>query len=170
VVRPLARRAVLEAEPAPREGFAPGDDPDLRAVFPEAWTALEDEVEDRVHALELEQIGRETGARTVDRYYQDLIEEEKRLLKSRSSRHGAEESHRRIHLFKLEWERRAKEESERQKPQAVAALSAVAALAVPLERWRCRLAERGVMGWRHLWVDLARGEVWEGTGDGAGSR
>ncbi len=162
VRRSLGRRLLDAARENPEDGFAPAPEPDLKAAFTAAWEETEDLVESRVHALQME--GRhhlERELATVERYYRQLIAEEKRHQKSRSSRRGHEESRRKIDLLKLEWERRVKEETERLRPQVVARLTAVARLRVPLERWRVRVGEGKSRSECDLWLDLARREVWE---------
>jgi hypothetical protein len=164
--RPIARRTLLQAQAAPLEGFGPAPEPDVQAGFRAAWEGLQDLVEKRVH--ELRNAGSEAAQReieVVERYYRQLIQEEKRMLKSLSSRRSQEESGRKIELLKLEWKRRVQEETDRLQPSAVAVLSAVATLRVPLEGWLCRVEDRrNGAGTRLLWVDLARADAWEDLG------
>ncbi len=166
--RGLPRRGLGEAEPGPREGFGPAPGVSTRPAFHQAWETVQDRVEACVHALQ--QVGREVLEKelaTLERYYRQLMEEERRVLKTRSTRRGQEESRRKIDLYKLEWERRVQEETERLQPQVVAALGAVARVGVPLERWRCRTGEGGDT---EIWVDLARAEAWEARGPAPGTR
>lgn len=159
LARPVARPLVWDARPAPEADIDPAPKPDLAAAFHGAWERVQDEVETRVNKLEQE--GRELlekELRTVERYYRQLIDEEKRLLKSRSSRRGQDESREKIDMLKLEWQRRVKEETDRLRPQVVASLSAVAVIQTPLELWRCRFEDGST---RDLWLDLARGDSWE---------
>jgi len=161
--RPVSRRTLYEASETPEEGFAAAPAPDLDRAFHAAWEEIQDRVESRVQALQHE--GREfleEELSTVERYYRQLIAEEKRLQKSRSSKRGHEESRRKIELLKLEWERRVKEETERLRPQVVVSLSAVARLHVPLERWRASVEGKNGLEDKELWLDLARSEAWEG--------
>jgi hypothetical protein len=132
------------------------------AAFDAAWGVIQDEVAARIHAIQQE--GRSAVAEkiaTVERYYRQLLAEEKRLLKTRASRRSEQETRNKIDLLKLEWERRVKEETERLKPQVIANLCAVARAWVPLERWRCTLKTPGGTGEKDIWLDLARGEAWE---------
>ncbi len=161
VNRPPSRKTLLEAPSDPEEGFANAPRPDIKTAFHAAWDALQDRIETRVESLQHE--GRDFFEReleTVERYYRQLIAEEKRIEKTRSSRRGQEESRRKIDLLKLEWERRVKDETERLKPQVVAHLSAVALVRVPLERWAITEEEGGAARKGEVWVDLARAEVW----------
>ena len=161
VNRPPGRQALLAAPLGPEDDFGPPPRVDVKTAFRAAWDALQDRVEGRVDALQHE--GREFFARelaTVERYYRQLIAEEKRIEKSRASRRGQEESRRKIDLLKLEWERRVKEETDRLKPQVVAHLSAVALVRVPLERWAITEGEGSARRQGEIWVDLARAEVW----------
>ena len=169
--RPISRRTFHEASEAPLETMGPAPAPDLDTAFQAAWEEIQDRVESRVGALQHEGRGHLEGElATVERYYRQLIAEEKRLQKSRSSRRGHEESRRKIELLKLEWERRVKEETERLRPQVVASLSALARLHVPLERWRAVVEGKNGLEEKELWLDLARSEAWEGEGSGEGGR
>ena len=158
-------RLLAEARPTVNHnGYHTGPTPDVGAAFAAVWSAVEDEVELRVRSLE--EAGRtayEARIRIVEDYYRNLLAEEKRLMESRGSRKGHDESKGRIDLLKVEWERRMKEEADRLRPQVVARLCAVAMLRVPLERWGREGVGTGA------WVDQARGECWteHGTnGDG----
>jgi hypothetical protein len=169
--RAVSRKTVCEASESPEETFGAAPKPDLDAAFGAAWEEIQDRVESRVHALQHE--GREfleNELATVERYYRQLIAEEKRLQKSRSSKRGHEESRRKIDLLKLEWERRVKEETERLRPQVVVSLSALARLHVPLERWRAAVNGKNGLEDKELWLDLARSEAWEGSGSGSRGR
>lgn len=160
--RPVQRQLILAEADTPEGAFADPPKTNVRTGFAAAWEEVQDHVEARVH--ELQQEGRpaiEEKIRTVENYYRQLLFEEKRFLKTRSSRRGEQESREKIELLKLEWERRVKEETERFKPQVVAGLTAVARVWVPLERWRCSMEEKGGRVEKDLWLDLARGEVWE---------
>jgi hypothetical protein len=160
--RPVHKQ-ILRSEPAPRNAaFAPAPAPDVDGAFEAAWAVIQDEVAARIHAIQQE--GRAAAAdkiETVERYYRQLLAEEKRMLKTRASRRSEQETRNKIDLLKLEWERRVKEETERLKPQVIANLCAVARVWVPLERWRCTLKGPGGTGERDIWLDLARGEAWE---------
>ncbi len=163
VQRPVGRRSLFEAESEPAEGFLPAPVVDVAEAFHHAWDAVQDHVEARVGEIQKTgQQGLDRELTTVERYYRQLIEEEKSVLKGRGSRRGQDESRRKIELLKVEWERRVKEETERLKPQVVAALSAVAQVRTPLERWRCQ-GEADAPD-REIWVDLARAEAWEIAG------
>jgi hypothetical protein len=159
VARRGLSRLLAEARPVVKHA---GPAPDVGAAFAAVWSAVEDEVELRVRNLE--EAGRtayEARIRVVETYYRQLLYEEKRLMESRASRKGHDESKGRIDLLKVEWERRMKEEADRLRPQVVARLCAIAMLRVPLERW-------GREG-DGAWIDTARGETWmdHGTnGDG----
>jgi hypothetical protein len=164
VFQRAASRLLDAMENEPREGYSPPVSADVRAAFLLAWQAVEGEVEERVHALtEAGRVAYLRRIQTVETYYRQLLDEENRLYKSRSSRRGQEESRDRIDLLKLEWERRVKEESERLRPQVVVLLSAVSRLHTPLERRRCRIEDREIREERDVWVDLSRGEVWEAS-------
>lgn len=160
--KPILRQ-LLETQPeAPTGDFAPPRKASIKKAFAAAWEVLESQVETRVR--EIREQGRpylEEKVAQVEKYYRQLLAEEKRLLKSRASRRGQEESRGRIDLLKLEWERRVKEETERLKPQVVATLSAVGRVWVPLELWRCRLENGQGTETRDIWLDLARNETWE---------
>jgi hypothetical protein len=154
----LLERAEAHAQPE----FAGPPPADVKDAFRRTWGTVAGAVESRVHALtEAGRASYQRRIRTVENYYRQLLEEENRLYKSRSSRRGQEESRDRIELLKLEWERRVKEETERLRPQVVASLSAVSRLFVPLERRSCRIRNGGDPEERELWIDVARGEVWE---------
>jgi hypothetical protein len=160
--RPIQRKLILAEADTPDGAFADPPKTNVRTAFAAAWETVQDHIEARVH--DIQQEGRqaiEEKIRTVENYYRQLLAEEKRLLKTRASRRGEQESREKIELLKLEWERRVKEETERLKPQVVATLTAVARVWVPMERWRCSLEEKGVGVEKDLWLDLARGEVWE---------
>lgn len=166
VQRPVGRRSLFEAASEPEEGFEPAPTVDVSVAFHHAWEAVQDHVEARVGEIQKagqERLDRELA--TVERYYRQLIEEERSVLKGRGSRRGQEESRRKIDLLKVEWERRVKEETERLKPQVVAVLSAVAQVRTPLERWRCRSQADALD--REIWLDLARAEAWEIAGGAA---
>ena len=168
--RPPARKTLLAGEPEPYDGFAPAPPADVEAGFRAAWEALQDRVEARVQ--ERRSRGRPQREREIavlEQYYRQLIEEEKRLMKSRSTRRGQEESRHRIDHLKLEWERRIQEETERLEPRVVAALSAVAQARVPLERWSCRIGTEGEGEEREVWIDLARADTWEAPRNPSGS-
>lgn len=163
VQRPVGRRALFEARGEPDEGFEPAAAVDVAGAFRRAWEVVQDHVEGRVGEIQRAgQVALDRELATVERYYRQLIEEEKAVLKGRGSRRGQDESRRKIDLLKVEWERRVKEETERLKPQVVATLSAVAQVRTPLERWRCR-GEADAPE-REVWVDLARAEAWEIAG------
>jgi hypothetical protein len=128
-------------------------------------------VEARVRTIaETGRAAYEKKVEIVEKYYRQLLAEEKRLLKTRATKRGQEESRGKIDLLKLEWERRVKEETLRLEPQVVATLSAVARLWVPLERWTCRLNGGAPPRDRDIWVDLARAEAWDAPGAGNGTR
>ena len=153
-------RLLADAQPvANPNGYHPAPAPDVGAAFSAVWTAVEDEVELRVRGLE--EAGRtayEARIHVVENYYRQLLAEEKRLMESRASRKGHDESKGRIDLLKVEWERRMKEEADRLRPQVVARLCAVAVLQVPLEKW-------GKVGTgTGAWVDTVRGESWTENG------
>jgi len=152
------------------DGFEPAPRVNVDGAFRTAWEAVQDAVERRVLALEEEgRPAHEERLGTVERYYRQLIQEEKRLLKSHAARRAQDETRHKIELLKLEWRRRVKEESERLRPQVVAHLASVAEIRVPLELWRCR--ELGGGPGRSFWIDLARGESWEdGTAKRQGTR
>jgi hypothetical protein len=153
--RALPRLLAEAGASASQNGLHPAPSVDVSAAFSAVWHAVEDEVELRVRTLE--ESGRtayEARIRVVENYYRQLLAEEKRLMESRASRKGHDESKGRIDLLKLEWERRMKEEADRLRPQVVARLCAIAVLHLPLERW-------GREGAGHsAWVDTARGESW----------
>ena len=160
----VARRGLprLLSEACPEvhhNGYHAAPLPDVGAAFAAVWSTVEDEVELRVRGLE--EAGRtayEARIRIVEDYYRNLLAEEKRLMESRASRKGHDESKGRIDLLKVEWERRMKEESDRLRPQVVARLCAIAMLQVPLERWG---KESGGIS---AWIDVARGESWTDHG------
>jgi hypothetical protein len=159
--RPLPKRVLENGGEEGEEGFGPPPKADVRKAFRTVWEDVQDEVENSVHAIRQEGKDKlEENLLTVERYYRQLIQEEKRLLKTRSNRRAQEETRHKIDLLKLEWERRVKEESERLEPQVVVSLAAVARVLAPLERWRCRVEGRGGPVQRDIWVDLARGEAW----------
>ena len=163
VQRPVGRRSLFEAASEPAGRFEPAPAVEISEAFHGAWEVVQDHVEARV--AEIQKAGQQKLDRelaTVERYYRQLIEEEKTVFKGRGSRRGQEESRRKIELLKVEWDRRVNEETERLKPQVVAALSAVAQVRTPLERWRCR-GKTGTPD-REIWVDLARAEAWEIAG------
>jgi len=169
--KPILRQLFLTRPEAPAEDFGAPRKPNIKKAFAAAWEVLENQVETRVR--ELQEKGQpylEEKVAQVERYYRQLLAEEKRLLKSRASRRGQDESRGRIDLLKLEWERRVKEETERLKPQVVASLSAVGRVWVPLERWRCRVENGQGPETRDIWLDLARNETWEAPPSGNGTR
>lgn len=158
--RPLPKRILENGGENVVDGYGPPPKADVRRAFRPVWEEVQNGVESAIHAIRREGKGTlEENLETVERYYRQLIQEEKRLLKTRSSRRAQDETRSKIDLLKLEWERRVKEESERLEPQVVAALAAVARVLVPLERWRCTVGgEAGSI--KEMWVDLARGEAW----------
>jgi len=160
--RRLLDDAAAEGDPA----FLPGPDPDPVAAFPAVWDRVEDSVEDEVRVWQ--QTGQERQVEElakVESYYRQLIEEEKNLLKSRTSARTREEGERRLDLLKLEWERRVKEETDRLEPQVVAAVTALAVVYAPAERWS--LAPVNGSGAVSVWIDLARGDAWQVRAGGA---
>lgn len=151
--------AQLEEGPG-TDGFEAAPAPDVDAAFRAAWEAVQAAVERRARSLEDEgRPAHEERLNTVERYYRQLIQEEKRLLKSHASRRAQEETRHKIELLKLEWRRRVKEETDRLRPQIVVHLAAVAEIRVPLELWRVEV--NGSEQQRSFWIDLARGESWE---------
>jgi hypothetical protein len=166
IVRRALPRLLSEAKAAVTEnGYRPAPALDVGTAFSAVWGAVEDEVEMRVRTLE--EAGRgayEARIRVVESYYRQLLAEEKRLLESRASKKGQDESRGRIDLLKVEWERRMKEEADRLRPQVVARLSAIAVLRVPLERWGTAPGLPGV------WIDTARAEAWPDSGENGSSR
>jgi hypothetical protein len=161
--------AALQGAPD-TDGFEPAPRVNVDRAFRTAWDAVQDAVERRVRTLEEEgRSDHQERLGTVERYYRQLIQEEKRLLKSHTARRAQEETRHKIELLKLEWRRRVKEETERLRPQVVAHLASVAEIRVPLELWRCREVKGGPG--RSFWIDLARGESWEdGAVKGKGTR
>jgi hypothetical protein len=135
------------------------ESPDPTAAFGKAWEAVEEQVENRV--LELEEEGREKLNREVaslERYYRQLIDEEKRLLKSRTGKQANEEAQRKLDLLKLEWERRVQEETERFRPQVMARLVAAATVHFPAE---LRELSGGAPNEpAQVWIDPLRGDCW----------
>jgi hypothetical protein len=163
VQRPVGRKSLFDASSEPEEGFGPPPAVDVALAFHRAWEAVQEHVETRVGEIQKAgQVSLDRELATVERYYRQLIEEEKSVLKGRGSRRAQDESRRKIELLKVDWERRVKEETERLKPQVVAVLSAVAQVRTPLERWRCRGHEEDLD--REVWVDLARADTWETAG------
>jgi len=171
IKRPIGKK-LFEAQPAPENGLVEETARvDIKKGFAAAWESIQDDVETRVR--EIAEKGRpayEKKVQIVEKYYRQLLAEEKRLLKTRATKRGQEESRGKIDLLKLEWERRVKEETLRLEPQVVANLSAVARIRVPLERWTCRLDGGSPPRDRDIWVDLARSEAWDAPGAGNGSR
>jgi len=171
IKRPIGKR-LFEARSVPEdEVFGEPSRVDVKKGFAAAWESIQDDVEARVR--EIAETGRpayEKKVAVVEKYYRQLLAEEKRLLKTRATKRGQEESRGKIDLLKLEWERRVKEETLRLEPQVVATLSAVARLWVPLERWTCRLNGGAPPRDRDIWVDLARAEAWDAPGAGNGTR
>jgi hypothetical protein len=160
--RPVHRLVFRTRKQALDTGIGSAPAPDVDTAFAAAWALIQDAVAARIHTIQRE--GRASVAEkieTVERYYRQLLAEEKRLLKTRASRRSEQETRNKIDLLKLEWERRVKEETERLKPQVIASLCAVARIWVPMERWRCTLDEAGGKSQKDIWLDLARGEAWE---------
>jgi AAA+ ATPase superfamily predicted ATPase len=154
--RGCSKRLLETGREAPEDGLAVSRSIGVREGFAAVWSRIENTVEEEVHRLRQE--GREALAgklRTLENYYRQLIEEEKRTQKSRTSRRSREESEAKLDLFKLEWERRVSEETARLEPQVVASLAAVARIHSPCERWRL-----GGDGEGQVWLDLTRGEAW----------
>jgi hypothetical protein len=173
VKRPIVKKLFQPGTDGPEGAFADPPKVNVKTAFEAAWETVQDEVEARVHAMQRE--GRplfEKKIETVENYYRQLLAEEKRLQKSRSSKRGQDESRDKIDLLKLEWERRVKEETERLKPQVMATLCTVARVWVPLECWRCSVEVKEGEAEKYLWLDLARAEVWEAnsTAPGNGKR
>ena len=137
----------------------PPTESDPQDAFRRAWEAVEVEVEARVRELQeegQEKLDREI--RSLERYYRQLIDEEKRLLKTRTGKAAREEAERKLDLLKLEWERRVKEETERFRPQVLARLVAAATVLFPAER---RVLEGGGGNEpEEVWIDPLRGECW----------
>jgi hypothetical protein len=157
-----AARLLTRCETEAHPDFAGPPRADVKDAFRRTWGTVAEAVEGRVQTLtEAGRASYQRRIRTVENYYRQLLDEENRLYKSRSSRRGQEESRDRIELLKLEWERRVKEETERLRPQVVASLAAVSRLYVPLERRSCRLRNGGEPEDRKIWVDVSRGDVWE---------
>ena len=160
--RPLQNLLSRTAGVEPLESFSLGKRPKVREAYQTAWAAIQDRVEQKVHAIE--QDGKallDDRIATVERYYRQLLAEEKRHQKTRLSRKGHVESQEKIDLLKLEWERRVKEETDRLRPQVIANLSQIARIRPPLERWGCTIQKKGREVQREVWVDVARGETWE---------
>jgi hypothetical protein len=162
VKRPISKKLLRSRVETPEGAFADPPKTNIKAGFAAAWESVQDAVELRVR--DIQQDSRPLFAKkikAVERYYKQLLAEEKRLLKTRSSRRGEDASREKIDMLKLEWKRRITEETERLKPQVVAVLSAVARVWVPLERWSYTLEEKGEQVEKDLWLDLARADVWE---------
>ena len=162
VKRPISKKLLRSRIETPAGAFADPPAVNIKAGFSAAWESIQDAVELRVRAIQQDSrplIAKKIKA--VERYYKQLLAEEKRLLKTRASRRGEDASREKIDLLKLEWKRRITEETERLKPQVVAVLSAVARVRVPLERWSYTLEEKGGQVEKDLWLDLARADVWE---------
>lgn len=160
--RPLQNLLSRTAGVGPLGSFSLGKRPKVREAYQAAWEAVQDQVEQKVHTIEQE--GKailEDRIATVERYYRQLLAEEKRLQKTRSSRRGQAESQDKIDLLKLEWERRVKEETDRLRPQVIANLGQIARIRVPLERWVCTIQEKDGEVQKEVLVDVARGETWE---------
>ena len=165
IQRAPTARSLEEAWREPRRGLEPPPPVDAEAAFEAAWASLQNRVDETLQVMERE--GRpymEREIQAMERYYRQLIAEERRIEKTRASRKGQEESRRKIELLKLEWERRVKQETERLRPQAVARLSAVAEIHSPLERWTYRSTEGEDGSPAEVWIDLARGDAWVETG------
>lgn len=154
-------RLVETATPETSEtlGAAPRVDPERAFRF--AWEKVEEEVARLTarygHEAE-KQLSEEI--QTVEHYYRQLIEEEKRVREQKNTKRGREESEQKIELLKLEWDRRVAEEKKRLRPEVTVVLSCAAYLRTPLERWKCapRAGTREAMA--EFWVDLHSGEAW----------
>ena len=161
--RPMAKKTLFGASETPLPEFTLAEPPDPGPAFAAAWHAVTEKVEGLIEDIQARSQDFIRGEiEAVESYYRQLIEEEKRTMKGRSSRRGQDESKEKIELLKVEWERRVQEEGERLRPRVVAGLAAVAEIQCPMELWRCRV-EDGNGGERRIWLDLARCEAWEAS-------
>lgn len=134
---------------------------DPERAFRFAWEKVEEEV-----ARLTSRYGQEAEAQlreeiqTVELYYRQLIEEEKRVREQKNTKRGREESEQKIELLKLEWDRRVAEEKKRLRPEVTVVLSCAAYLRTPLERWKCAPRSGTREALAEFWVDLHSGEAW----------
>jgi len=162
--RGVPRRFLTDADEMPRDELGPPPAVDAGKAFPFVWERLEEYVETKVHEIREEGRSRLDGdIDTLGRYYRQLIEEEKRLLKNRMGKRAQEEGAHRLDLLKLEWERRVKEETQRLEPQVVVRLAACAAVFLPVEKWAMNGGEEPF-----LWLDPRRGSSWVPQGPNQG--
>lgn len=147
------------ADPPIPDAPFPRTDPER--AFKLAWGKVEEEV------ARLTEKYRQQGEghlleeiKTIEQYYRQLIEEEKRSREQKNTRRGRDESDSRIEVLKLEWDRRIAEEKNRLSPEVSVMLSCASCLRVPLEKWRARPGSGARAGAADFWVDAHSGEVW----------
>ncbi len=147
------------AAPAKKERSVTRLEPEK--AFRMAWGKVEEEVARLTARYQGEgQQELEDETKTIEKYYRQLIEEEKRARLARNTKRGRDESEERIEMLKLEWDRRLAEENSRFSPDVSVVLSCASCIRTPIEKWRARPAP----GTRELvadyWVDLHSGEAW----------
>lgn len=154
-------RLVESAAPDSPDATAAEPRVDPERAFRFAWEKVEEEVARLTarYGQEAEEQLREE-IQTVELYYRQLIEEEKRVREQKNTKRGREESEQKIELLKLEWDRRVAEEKKRLRPEVTVVLSCAAYLRTPLERWKCAPRSGTREALAEFWVDLHSGEAW----------
>jgi hypothetical protein len=148
----------LSEPPDPEVPVAPTDP---ERAFRMAWGKVEEEVERLTEKYRQQgESHLQDEIRTIEHYYRQLIEEEKRSREQKNTRRGRDESDQRIELLKLEWDRRIAEEKNRMSPEVSVVLSCASCLRVPLEKWRARAGRGPREAAADFWVDLHSGEAW----------
>lgn len=158
------------ARPHPPEGAGPGGRVQPEKAFRLAWERVEEEVARLTEKYRRQGLARQAeDLQTIEHYYRQLIEEEKRSREQRHTRRARNEAEERIELLKLEWDRRIAEEQSRLLPAVSVSLSCAACLRVPLEKWRAH-PEPGRRDAADFWVDAHSGDVWPAQPPGKTAR
>jgi hypothetical protein len=145
--------------PAP-EAETPHIDPER--AFRLGWGKVEEEVsrltEKYTHRGETH-LNEEI--QTIEAYYRQLIDEEKKTRLQRNTKKGRDESDERIELLKLEWDRRIAEEKRRSSPEVSVILSCASCLYTPVEKWRAKPGRGTREIAADFWFDRHSGETWQ---------
>jgi len=155
---------LLEAAgpPPPEEAAAsPAPAPEPEKAFRMAWGRVEEEVARLTARYQGQgQEEMEEEIRTIETYYRQLIDEEKRVRLQKNTRRGRDESDERIEMLKLEWDRRIAEEKSRFSPDVSVVLSCASCLRTPLAKWRARPGRGSRETAVDVWLDRHTGEAW----------